>query len=111
MTTHSISAVGSAAVHAAVVAVLVITLWSLSAPGMANSRTNLAIDQCIDKATEEYGLERTGAKFWQMNQVGRYVRVWLKLDTEEDGRMKALCKVHKTGKKAVQIKTLSVKNH
>lgn len=104
-TTH----LASMAVNLAAVAVLAITLSSLAVPALAGDRANMAIDACIDKAVEEYGVERSKARFWQMNQVGRYVRVWLKV-SEDEGRTKALCKVRKGGSETVEIKTLNVQH-
>lgn len=62
---------------------------------VASDRQAEAISQCIDKAHENYAVEQGDARFWQMSQVGRYIRVWLKVRTDEDTQFKALCKVHK----------------
>lgn len=110
MTTYSSNCtahLASTVVNVSAAAVLIITLSSLAGPSMASDRANLAIDQCIEAASAEYGVDKSKARFWQMNQVGRYMRVWLKLNSEEDGRIKTLCKIHKRGDKAVEIKTLN----
>lgn len=61
----------------------------------AGERANRAIDECIEQAAQQYEIDRSDARFWQMSQAGRYMRVWLKLRTGDE-RIKALCKVHKT---------------
>lgn len=72
----------------------------------AGERANRAIDECIEQASEQYQIDRSDARFWQMSQAGRYMRVWLKLRTGDE-RIKALCKVHKTKRgEAVTLKQL-----
>ncbi|MFK7731128.1 MAG: hypothetical protein AB8B48_05850 [Pseudomonadales bacterium] len=77
--------------------VLAVALLVGAASNAANAgeRANRAIDECIEHATEQYQIDRSDARFWQMSQAGRYMRVWLKLRTGDE-RIKALCKVHKT---------------
>lgn len=61
----------------------------------AGERANQAIDECIEQASEQYQIDRSDARFWQMSQAGRYMRVWLKLRAGDE-RIKTLCKVHKS---------------
>ncbi len=77
--------------------VIAVALLMGAATSSANAgdRTNRAIDQCIEQASEQYQIDRSDARFWQMSQAGRYMRVWLKLRTGDE-RIKTLCKVHKT---------------
>ncbi len=77
------------------------------APAAAADRSLQAIEQCRDMAADEYQLDRQNARFWQMSQAGRYIRVWLKLRTDDDAdRVRALCKVHKLRPENASIKTL-----
>lgn len=68
---------------------------SATSTASAGERANQAIDECIEQASEQYQIDRSDARFWQMSQAGRYLRVWLKLRTGDE-RIKTLCKVHKT---------------
>ncbi len=77
--------------------VLAMALLFGAATGTASAgeRANRAIDECIEHASEQYQIDRSDARFWQMSQAGRYMRVWLKLRSGDE-RIKTLCKVHKT---------------
>ena len=77
-----------------VLGVLVLSSLPLSL-SVASERSNEAINQCLEQAHEEYQVEPGKAKFWQMSQAGRFIRVWMKVRTGEDERVKALCKVRK----------------
>lgn len=89
-----------------VMAVLSAALVIGAVNATASDRAREAIDQCREHAATDYGVEKADTRFWQMSQAGRYVRVWLKLKSDE-GREKALCKVHKLERKVMSLEPLN----
>ncbi len=87
------------------VAILTLSTLPMSVAATTD-RQSQAIERCIEKAHENYEVKQDGARFWQMNQVGRYIRVWLKVRTSDDENIKTLCKVHKNGSGVTEMKRL-----